>query len=53
MKEFIARNLCWLALRLGARKRSACRNEGAICATDFDVATKRFNDAIGKIYRLE
>lgn len=54
MKEFIARNLCWLALILRQRKT----NDEPLNASNppsyqYDKETKKFNDAIGKIYHLE
>lgn len=54
MKEFIARNLCWLVLSLRRRNPNYDPlNSRNLSSYQYDEETKKFNDAIGKIYRLE
>ncbi|HCL4433133.1 TPA: hypothetical protein N2F56_000904 [Salmonella enterica] len=54
MKEFIARNLCWVALRIRRRNhKEDPLSESNPSLHQSDEGIKKFNDAIGKVYHLE
>lgn len=54
MREFIARNFCWVVLRLRRRNHSGDPlSESNPSSYQSDEGIKKFNDAIGKVYHLE